>query len=122
MVKYKKIGAGGGGFDHVPISVFPGAGKFFANNEKREDDKVVITFKKDKIEEDVVFQGYDVNVPYNSEGTYKPQGMTVVSNGEFRIRDKIVPYKEKSSNWNFLGNSLMMKNKRLGKVIIRLET
>ena len=102
MVKYKKIGAGGGGFDHVPISVFLEASTKFANDKKGED-RVLITFYKNRIKEDVIFQGYDVNTPYNSEGTYKPQGMIGVHDGEFRIRDKTVPYEGKIRQVKFFG-------------------
>ena len=95
MLTHDNIGAGGSRYSHVPVSVFPETSTEFTNDPNRKDTKVLITFYKDKIEEDVIFQGYDVNTPYDSEEIYTPQGMKGADGGEVRIHNKTVPYQGK---------------------------
>ena len=95
MLTHDNIGAGGSRYSHVPVSVFPETSTEFTNDPNRKDTKVLITFYKDMIEEDVIFQGYDVNTPYDSEEIYTPQGMKGADGGEVRIHNKTVPYQGK---------------------------
>ena len=54
-------------FEHIPLSMFPETSMEQAKKLYNEEDRVLITYYKDKIEEDIVFQGYDVSNPPTTE-------------------------------------------------------
>ena len=88
MLDYYNIGAGGGAFEHVPLSPFPQTSMMFAGK-----GGVVIQFHKKALEKHVIFQGYDYNKDGDSSHIDNPQGIDMLNEGEVRLPEDVVPHK-----------------------------
>ena len=106
ILEYNMMGIGGGDYTFISLSLFLRVAMLFTqlddNYDLKKHNRVIIQFHKNKIEKDVVFQGYDYKIYKDSRTISKPQGFKRVDEAEVRL-PKGIKYNNKIKQLVFVG-------------------
>lgn len=107
MLKYDTVGTGGGDYNFVALSLLPNVALFFTrlgdNMDFKKPDRVIIQFNKNKINKDIIFQGYHYKEYKDSKIINEPQGFKRLDEAEIRLH-KNTKYDNRIKQLIFIGN------------------